>query len=223
MSEIFRQIKEEITMQQVAQHLGFVSDKNGFICSPFKSEKTASCKLYEHSFYDFATTQGGDCIKFAAAILGSDNWTAAKYLVETFHLPISLSGSTDSRKQIQKRQQEQQKQQERQIEFRAALWREIAKLKTWEEVYRLALEKQIFPPLSELWGFCIGELQKVSYRLDILCAANQQTYRIMKTDIQQGKFSDYPQWLLDTLEILKEDGEFFPTDRELAQIQTQII
>ena len=43
------------------------------------------------------------------------------------------------------------------------------RLKTWENIYQRAIEEKIFPPLSDLQAFTVGELQKVSYKLDVLC------------------------------------------------------
>mgnify|MGYP002072974450 CR=1 FL=1 len=221
MSEIFREVRENLTMQQLAIHFRYVPNHAGFIRSPFKEERTASCKLYEHSFYDFSTNQGGDLIMFTAAVLGLDNWKSAQYLAETFHLPISLASSRDNIRQRQRRQQEQQHKQERQREFREAWLREVKKLKAWERIYTEALERQVFPPFSDLRCFSIKRLQEVSYKLDILCAADEEMYRRMKPDEKRNIPSDRPQWLLDTLEILAEDEEFFATEQELNQIERQ--
>ena len=49
-------------------------NRSDFILSPFGKEKTASCKLYRNSYYDFSTASGGDLIKFTAAILNINNW-----------------------------------------------------------------------------------------------------------------------------------------------------
>lgn len=69
--------------------LRFEPNRAGFIKSPFKSEKTASCKLYDglgKGFCDFSTGTSGDCIKFVSMTQGVDNWTAAKMMVEAFQL-----------------------------------------------------------------------------------------------------------------------------------------
>lgn len=58
-------------------------------------------------------------------------------------------------------------------------------------------------------------------KLDILCAADQGTYRRMKPDAAAGLSSDRPQWFLDVLTILAEDGAFQATQSELTEIQAQ--
>lgn len=169
MSELFKEVRESLTMQQVAEHFGYKVNRSGFILSPFGNEKTPSCKLYRNSYYDFSTAAGGDLIQFTAAINGSNNWQACKYLIEAFSLPYSLSGNTDNWEQIRRRKQERQRQQEREQKFKAAWIAEVDRLKTWESIYQRVIEKKIFPPLSDLQAFTVGELQKVSYTLDMLC------------------------------------------------------
>ena len=160
-------------------------------------------------------------IRFTAAILNINNWEACQYLVQAFSLPISLSGGTDRREEIERRKRERQRQEERKQEFKAALSGEIDSLQRWSAIYRTAIEKRLYEPFSDMWGYCINEPQKAEYKLDILCAADQGTYRRMKPDAAAGLSSDRPQWLLDTLAILAEDGAFQATQSELTEIQTQ--
>lgn len=218
MSEVFKEIKGSLTMRQIAEHFGYAVNRSGFILSPFGEEKTASCKLYQDSYYDFSAATGGDLIHFTAAILHVNNWEACQYLVQAFSLPVSLSGGTDRQEEIGRRQRAQQRQQERQQEFKAALLGEIERLKRWEQAYQRAITEKIYPPLSEMYGYVVSELQKVSYKLDILCAVDQEAYRRMKPDVAGGLPSDYPQWLWDTLAILEEDGLFQVTQGEKKRI-----
>lgn len=169
MSEIFDNIKESLTMRQVAEHFGYKVNRAGFILSPFGNEKTPSCKLYRNSYYDFSTAAGGDLIQFTAALTGSNNWQACQYLVEAFSLPFSLSGHVDNREEIERRKRERQRQQEREANYKAAWLGEVDRLKKWEQIYRRAIDEEIYSPLSEMQAFVISEIQKVSYRLDILC------------------------------------------------------
>ena len=221
MSEVFKEIKESLTMRQVAEHLGYSVNCSGFVLSPFGKEKTASCKLYHNSYYDFSTGAGGDLIRFTATILNINNWEACQYLVQAFSLPISLSGGADRREEIERRQRERQWQEERKREFKAALSGEIDNLQRWSAIYKTAIEKRLYEPFSDTWSHCINELQKAEYKLDILCAADQGAYRRMKPDMAAGLSSDRLQWTLDCLAILAEDGAFLATKSELAEIKAQ--
>ena len=173
MSEVFQGIKENLTMKEVAEHLGFSVNRSGFILSPFKNEKTASCKLYDHSFYDFATNTGGDLIWFTSVILGVDNWQAAKYLADAFSLPLSLSGYTDNRKAIEKRQREQEQAKKKEEAFKKAWLAEVDKLKQLEEKYTFILDNRLFIPLTDYHSEIVRKLQVVRYKLDILCMGNR--------------------------------------------------
>ena len=62
-----------------------------------------------------------------------------------------------------------QKQQEKERRFRTAWVAEVDRLKIWESIYQRAIEEKIFPPMSDRRAFTIEELQKVSYKLDMLC------------------------------------------------------
>lgn len=169
MSGIFKEVNESLSMADVARHFGYEPNRAGFIKSPFKEERTASCKLYPQSFYDFSSNTGGDIIRFTAEALGLNNWEACRYLIEAFSLPFTLSGAKDNRAEIEKRQRERQRQQVKEQRFKE-MWRtEVDRLKTWESIYRRAIERKIFSPLSDLQAYTVAELQKVLYKLDLLC------------------------------------------------------
>lgn len=62
--EICETIRDHISMRTVAEHYGFNVNRAGFIACPFHSEKTASCKIYDNSFYCFGCGAGGDAVTF---------------------------------------------------------------------------------------------------------------------------------------------------------------
>ena len=136
MSEIFKEIRRCLPIQQTVEHFGYSVNRSGFTLSPFGKEKTPSCKLYHttNTFYGFSANIGGDCIKFAAAVLGVDNWQACQYLIEAFSLPFSLSGSIENQAEIERRKVDQERQRMREQEFKAAWRKEVAFLKWWEGV-----------------------------------------------------------------------------------------
>ena len=66
---LIKDVNDMLRMPEVARFLRFEPNRAGFIKSPFKSEKTASCKLYDglgKGFCDFSTGTSGDCIKFVS-------------------------------------------------------------------------------------------------------------------------------------------------------------
>ncbi len=215
---LFDAVKRSLTMRQVAESLGYEPNRSGFIHSPFSAhkDKTASCKLYKDSFYDYSTNTGGDLIKFTAIVKGFNNWQACQYLIETFSLPLSLSDHKSNREEIERQKSERQRQKDRNKKFRKAYLEEIEELEQWETVCKKAIEEKIYDPLSEEQNYIILELQKVSRKLDILCTTDCETYRRLK--VKNNLPSERPQWLLDVLEILKDDGKFQATEAEIKQI-----
>lgn len=90
---IFEEVKEHLGIQQVIEHYGYEMNKGGFICCPFHSEKTPSCKIYTdtNTYHCFGCGQHGDIIDFAAHELGKDKFQAAKQLAEDFGLSVDTN------------------------------------------------------------------------------------------------------------------------------------
>lgn len=214
-----------IGIEVVSSDFYQVPDNRGFVKSPATPDKTRSLKLYSASntFCDFANgRQGGDIISFIAYVKGLNNWESMKLLSEFYSLSGTDERSREERRRmIQKQEQEKRKRGERQRAFHNALFALISDLKAQEYNYRLVLEKSKIEPFSDLWAYILNELQRTSYKLDILTGADQHTYRRMKPNVESGLPSDRPEWLLDTLDILKETGYFIVTAAELSEIKAQ--
>lgn len=74
-------IKQKVLIQDIAAKAGFEMNRSGFIRSIFKTEKTASLKVYpNNSFYCFASGIGGSIIDFYSALFNVDVPTAIKEL-----------------------------------------------------------------------------------------------------------------------------------------------
>ena len=58
------EIQQSVTMQEILSRYGIKQNRVGFICCPFHRERTASCKIYEDSFYCFGCGIGGDIFDF---------------------------------------------------------------------------------------------------------------------------------------------------------------
>lgn len=82
---IIEEIKNRVKIIDIAKSFGLHPDKNGFIKSIYKDEKTPSLKIYEdtNTFYDFATHQGGDVITFYSVVRGITVKDAIKELSQT--------------------------------------------------------------------------------------------------------------------------------------------
>ena len=82
-------VKQSLTMQEISAFYGFKIQKGNVISCPFHSEKTASCHLYERSFYCFGCGAGGDVIKFVQLYFNLDFMQAMAKLNADFGLGLS--------------------------------------------------------------------------------------------------------------------------------------
>ena len=229
MKKDFVVAKEEldiIGIVKISQDFYLKPEKRGscyFVRSPVTHDKTASLALYPNTnrFCDFANGNlSGDCISFVAYVRGCNNWHALKALQTYYGLMDAKEQDREKvRRRIELQKHEEHRRKERKQAFYMALWGEIERLKRWAVIYSTAIEKAVFEPFSESFACCVGELQKVNYKLDILTAADMNTYRRMKySDVL---VSDRPQWLLDVLMILSECGAFQATEDEISEIKAQ--
>lgn len=220
MSRVFEETLSElrdrgIGIHQISMDLYQTPDKRNYVKSPVTPDKNRSCRLYPgtDTFCDFANgNRGGDTIAFVAYVKGLNNWEGAKLLAEHYGLSGADERSREERRRmIQKQKQEEQEKAKRQQAFHNALFALINDLKAQEDNYKVALNKAEIEPFSDLWAYILNELQRISYRLDILCCADMGTYRRMKSNSSLGLSSDRPEWLLDALDILAEEGYFTAT------------
>lgn len=195
-----------------------------FVKSPKTNDRTASLALYPNSnrFTDFANgNYSGDIVGFVAYVQGCNNWEALQTLKDFYGLMDSREADKqEAQRRIQLQQEQERKKTERKQAFYRALWAQIDDLKRWEHIYRTSIEKAVFEPFSDTWAYCVNELQKTEYKLDILCAADCKTYPRMKA-YHENLPSDRYQWLLDVLGVLQECNAFTATEEELKEIKTQ--
>ena len=102
-TNVFKEIKEYLNPQQVAQYYlsekGKKSGNNLFYKSPFRNEKTASfCVNNEKGFHDYGNGWHGDIINFVQELYHISPIDAAKLLIKDFALPIEIERKTDYKK-----------------------------------------------------------------------------------------------------------------------------
>lgn len=231
MKEDFVRIREELNrigIRRVSADFYLEPKRRGsvlFVKSPATNDSEWSLALYpnENSFHDFANGgYSGDCIAFLAYIKNLNQWQALKELQSYYGLSDSREQDRQEvRRRIQLQQERERKRAERQQAFKAALFGEINRLRQWEDIYRLAIEKRMYEPFSDSWCYCMDELERTSRKLDILCASDVSTYRRMKRTGADSIPTDRFQWLIDVLGILEEQGVFTATQDEMNEIKAQ--
>lgn len=151
------EIKQSVKMYEVLSRYGITQNRAGFICCPFHREKTASCKIYEDSFYCFGCGTGGDIFDFVM-----------RYESVPFSVAFTeLGGTYISRKN---KSREQIRHEIRDI--KAKRYDPVQKSNEFEQVkknivmYETALKT--FLPGSEEWYMCQFEIEKEKSRYEIL-------------------------------------------------------
>lgn len=89
-SDIFRDVKEAVSMQQAIEYCG-IKVKKGRCNCPFHQDKNPSLSIHPDGkrFCCFTCGAGGDQIKFVALYQGIRNIEAAKALAAAFGVPVN--------------------------------------------------------------------------------------------------------------------------------------
>lgn len=196
---------------------------NYFVKSPSSIDKTWSLALYPGSnrFCDFSnSSKSGDCIGFLAYIRNCNQWESLQILSDYYGLDDREQDRQEIRRKIQQQQEQERKKRQRKQAFKAALSACIDDLKRWESIYKAVLKNGLYEPFGDMWCYTVNELRRANYHLNILCASDQTEYRVMKPNSERIP-SDYFQWLLDCLSVLKDCEAFQATESELKEIRAQ--
>ncbi len=91
MSDVFRRVKENIKMKDVAIHYGYSVNRSGLICCPFHRDKHPSMKV-DRRFYCFSCGRQGDSIDFVSQYFGIGLKEAAEKLLNDFGIGVMPEG-----------------------------------------------------------------------------------------------------------------------------------
>lgn len=107
LTDIFREVRERIDMQEVAEGYGFQVNRMGFIPCPFHNEKTASLKVFpgNRGWHCFGCHQGGSVIDFVCKYFELSPFDAARKLNQDFRLglPLDHTPTAEEQKEVQRR------------------------------------------------------------------------------------------------------------------------
>lgn len=145
-------IKRSLTMQKIACFYGFKPNRQNYIPCPFHSEKTASLRLYDKSFYCFGCGTGGDLIKFVQLYFNISFAQALVRINSDFRLGLSNKKPVYSRP-IKR-------------EPTPAELYEIEYNKKWEEYHELLWAREKLKPKSDdeaLNPLFVKSLQKLEH------------------------------------------------------------
>lgn len=136
-SDVAGEIRQCLTMRQVAEHYGFEPNRSGYICCPFHREKTASLKIYpgNKGFHCFGCAAHGSVIDFVMRLFDIPFAQAVVRLSSDFGLGLTTRRPTKREASLlleerAKKEQEKEGERERnrQLDTEYRYWFEASKI-----------------------------------------------------------------------------------------------
>ncbi|MBU9728065.1 CHC2 zinc finger domain-containing protein [Diplocloster modestus] len=150
------EIKQSITMREVAERYNIKVNRNGFCRCIYHDEKTPSMKLYRDSFYCFSCQKSGDIFTFMQMMDGLSFQEAFRELGGTyehsFRADLKVYHAQKRREMV--RRQEEKLRQKKELNILLI------------DVYRRWTDRS--EPLSDTWCDCYKALQLELYHHMIL-------------------------------------------------------
>lgn len=150
------EIKQSVSMREVAERYGIKVNKSGFCKCIFHDEKSPSLKLYKDSFYCFSCQKSGDVFTFVQKLENVSFKEAFMVLGGGYEQSFS------ARKRLYQAQKKREMERKREEKLRQKR-EQTSRLLT---AYRKALA--LYEPLSEEWAIVMNELQYQEYLWEIL-------------------------------------------------------
>ena len=168
-------IKDCLTMRDVIQHYGYETNKAGFMCCPFHSEKTPSMKVYKKDYHCFGCGTNGDIITFVQQLFRLSFSDTLKKIDTDFSLNIYGEHTFEELRQSHRQQQALQARRGR--EQREKEQEEAEYWTIFDEWKRLDDNKRNYAPKmpDEEWHpLFVEALQKLAYQEYLLDCAEMR-------------------------------------------------
>lgn len=156
--ELYRKVKEGVSMHQVAEYYGLKVNRKGLCLCPFHQDQRPSMKIYPDGkgYYCFSCGSGGDQIKFVARYQDVGNYEAARELAAAFGIPINIPVTYREKREAEKAQRQ-----------RRELAAFVKRSKMYLTAYRGLLCEAIRKRNEHFWEG-LGSLTHVEYLLNCL-------------------------------------------------------
>lgn len=160
--DIFTQIKESLTMKEVAERYGFEVYKGNNILCPFHNDTHPDLRVYPGSrgWHCFVCNEGGSVIDFVSKLFRINARQAVLRLDNDFHL--GLSTERPVRRDVNRWAEEHRK---KQAEIEAYRAEYMTKLNEFKLIRHMRKPPQDSPLMGE-YAALIGRLEYLDYWLD---------------------------------------------------------
>ena len=164
--ELYRKVKEGVSMHQVAEYYGLKVNQKGLCLCPFHQDQRPSMKIYPDGkgYYCFSCGSGGDQIKFVARYQDVGNYEAARELAAAFGISINIPVTYREKREAEKAQRQ-----------RRELAAFVKRSKMYLTVYRGLLCEAIRKRNEHFWEG-LGSLTHVEYLLNCLEQCPEELY-----------------------------------------------
>lgn len=152
------EIKQFVSMREVAERYGIHIDRKGFCCCPFHKEKTGSMKIYKDSYNCFGCGANGDIFSFVMGMENCDFKTAYK----------ALGGSYRQQSDHQRNLYHYHLQKRKEDEIKRLQRIEQEKKEVIEEIRMQKIFKICFPVFSDEWCEAVNRLEYLFGKLEYL-------------------------------------------------------
>ncbi len=171
LDNVFSEIKDRLSMPEVARFYGLEMNRAGMACCPFHDDRNPSLKVYDDHFYCFGCGVTGDQTGFVAKLFGLRQIDAAKKISEDFGLglfdrnfaaPIKIAA--DPKREMQKWISE----------ARLTVKEYLTELYKWHRAYAPRNQDDEFHPL---FVESLHKIDYIEYLQDILTRGTENEKR----------------------------------------------
>lgn len=166
-----REIKERLTLPEIARHYGFTPNRQGRIPCPFHNGKDPNLGLKDKYYNCFVCGAKGDAIKFVQELFGLNFSDTISKINSDFSLDLPIGQRIDRRKQLEmgriaferKRKAEQQQKERKQIDD--DYWAAFDEWKRLDDNRRNYAPKSPTEPLHPLFVEALKNIAGAEYNL----------------------------------------------------------
>ena len=153
------EIKQSVSMREVAERYGLRPNRAGFISCPFHNgDSTPSMKIYPKDYHCHACGANGDIFSFVMEMENCDFKTAYK----------ALGGSYKQRTDHQRNLYHYHLQKRKEAEIKRLQRVEQEKKEVIQEIRLQKIFKMCFPVFSDEWCEAVNRLEYLFYKFDCL-------------------------------------------------------
>lgn len=171
---MFKEIKDAVSVRDAASFYGYTVGRGGMMCCPFHDDKHPSMKV-DTRFHCFGCGADGDVINFVQMLFGLDAKQAALKLAGDFRIPVDIWKPPDVIK-VKKTRERRQSLNERFQKNKIRFWKTITDyyqlLLRWREQYAPASPDEEW---DERFVLAVQNIDLLEYVMDCFIEGDLET------------------------------------------------